>query len=190
MTNPTRRQVARTAAWTVPVLAVAGAAPAASASTGNQACPGTFAGPVGSWLSSTGFDSFGAWNGGASWYLDINLTFASAGCGFGSDYGVETAAADVVTHYEQNGATGTKKPALVHTGLDSFSDSGVCSDKLILVMGGLGEPDLFVTKVNFLYTVSGLPGQGDTPCTVPVVATLTYPAGAEGNNSQGAVTIS
>lgn len=189
MAELTRRQVARTAAWSVPVLAVGIAAPAASASTTDQTCPGVFAGPVGSWLTSDGFVSYGEWTGGAAWYIDLSLTFHSEYCGFGSDYATETAVSGVTVHTEQAGATGTRSP-LAHTALNSFADHGVCADTLTMAMGGNGDADLFTTRVDFLYIISGLPGQGDTPCSVPITATLTYPAGAEGNDAKGSVVIS
>lgn len=188
MEDLTRRQVARTAAWSVPVLAIAAAAPAAMASTTGQTCPGVFAGPAPSWLTSDGFNSYGDWRGEAAWYVTVALNFQSEQCGFGSNYAVTTDVSSVVAHTRRGGTTGTLSP-LSYVGLDSFADRGQCADTLTMAMGGVGADDLYVTSVSFVYLVSGLPGQAPSPCSVPVTATLTY-AGGSGNDASGSVVIS
>ncbi len=189
MSQLSRRQVTRAAAWSVPVIAVASAAPATAASDATSACPGEFAGPVSSWLSSTGFSSHGELADTAPWYVYLNLVFHSAQCGFGSDYGVDTSVSGVVVHYEQGTSTGTFSP-LSYAGLNSFADPGSCEDKISMNIGsGVGAEDLFVTKITFTYMISGLPGGTAEPCTVPVTATLTYTDGV-GNDGSGTVVLS
>lgn len=189
MTQLSRRQVTKAAAWSVPVIAVASAAPAAAASEGAQACPGEFAGPVSSWLTSDGFSVQGELAATAPWYVYLDLTFHSSECGFGSNYGVDTQISGVVAHYRQGTKTGTISP-LAYTRLNAFSDAGLCEDGISMNMGGGGgAEDLYVTMITFTYTITGLPGGTDEPCSVPVTATLTYTDGV-GNDGSGSVVLS
>lgn len=189
MKDLTRRQVARTAAWSVPVLAIGVAAPAASASSTDQSCPGVLAGPAPSWLTSSGFSSDLGGAGDPVWYVEVALNFQNDRCGFGSNYDVTTSVSDVVVHTEQSGHTGTLSP-LASTNLNSFANRGQCEDTLTMAFNSLGVADLYVTTINFVYLIGGLADQGDTPCTVPVTATVTYPGGAAGNDAKGTVAIS
>lgn len=192
MADLTRRQVTKAAAWSVPVIAVASAAPATAASDSSPTCPAPYSGPVTSWLSSDGFTSYGDFRGGAAWYVSVHLNFQNAHCGFGSDYAVSTDAGGVVAHFAQGGRQWSESPTVAHTDLNSFTDAGLCGDALeVLLRTDGGAADLYVTQVSFTYLVYGL--SGDTtapPCSVPITATLTYPSGAPGNDAEGTVVLS